>query len=281
MADDKTTLQSLRQEIDAIDHDILDLLRNRCSLVMQVGKLKAKEGTDRCFLRPDREAQMLRSLTSKIDDLFPKKAIANIWRMIISTSLNLEQRLSLSSYYDDGQQECYWLAREYFGSFLPHAKTSQEQEILQGIETGDVSIGIFPEPENEESPPWWVSLIECNDIKVFARIPFIQPKENNQPTAFTVARLDPAETGDDTSLVVATMASDDSDDRIKEMESAISDKLTLITGYVSRETFYVLIAIDGFTNEEDPAIKDLAEKLDDEVTFHYIGAFANPILLEK
>ena len=56
-------LNALRDQIDAVDKKILDLLAQRLSLVEQVGEVKSTHGLP--IYAPDREAAMLTSRQSR------------------------------------------------------------------------------------------------------------------------------------------------------------------------------------------------------------------------
>ena len=58
MSDDK--LKPLREQIDAIDAQILDLLNRRARVAQEVGHVKAE--TNAPVFRPEREAQVLRKV---------------------------------------------------------------------------------------------------------------------------------------------------------------------------------------------------------------------------
>jgi len=50
-------LLALREKIDALDRDLLDLLNQRASLALEVGEVKKNEGS--VTFRPEREAQVI------------------------------------------------------------------------------------------------------------------------------------------------------------------------------------------------------------------------------
>ena len=53
-------LSNLRQRIDALDRQLLDLLNQRARIAEEVGDIKRAEGTP--FFRPDRVAQVLANI---------------------------------------------------------------------------------------------------------------------------------------------------------------------------------------------------------------------------
>src|ERR1051326_7104984 len=77
---DNQKLHQLRSQIDAIDQQLLDLLVKRAEIVAEVGESK---GEQPIYIRPGREATMLRSLLSKNTGKLPKNLIHRIWREMI------------------------------------------------------------------------------------------------------------------------------------------------------------------------------------------------------
>ena len=61
MSDDKLT--PLREHIDAIDTQILDLLSQRAGVAQEVGHIKAE--TNAPVFRPEREMQVLRNVAER------------------------------------------------------------------------------------------------------------------------------------------------------------------------------------------------------------------------
>lgn len=81
-------LKKLRDRIDQIDDQILDLLNRRAEIVVSVGK--AKEGKDSTYYVPSREKAIYQRLTEINPGPFPNDAVCKVFREIISASLNME-----------------------------------------------------------------------------------------------------------------------------------------------------------------------------------------------
>ena len=83
-----TTLQSLRERIDAADAELLTLLNRRAQLALEVGELKKREGS--VVFRPEREAQVIDGLKARNSGPLKTDSIAPIWREIMSACRALE-----------------------------------------------------------------------------------------------------------------------------------------------------------------------------------------------
>src|SRR3546814_15977852 len=80
MSDNTPSLDDLRREIDEIDDAIHDLLMRRTELARQIGRAK---GQGAVFMRPGREARVLRRLVARHTGPFPKPVVTRIWREIL------------------------------------------------------------------------------------------------------------------------------------------------------------------------------------------------------
>ena len=82
------TLPELRQQIDAVDAQLLELLNRRANLANEVGHLKRSEGSP--VFRPEREAQVINGLQAANPGPLKPGHVATIWREIMSACRALE-----------------------------------------------------------------------------------------------------------------------------------------------------------------------------------------------
>ena len=94
MTDKESRLRGLRDEIDAIDDQVLELLNRRASVALEVGRVKKKDRGR--FHVLEREEAIYKRLTEQNAGPFPSKAIRPIFREIISASLSLEKVLTIA-----------------------------------------------------------------------------------------------------------------------------------------------------------------------------------------
>lgn len=203
----KTSLDGLRDEIDAIDREITDLLLARCRIVAKVGKLKEDQEITGSYIRPRREAVMLRDLIGRFAGTrFPRGAVVAIWRAIIGASTAMESPLNLSVLTDGGDDTPHWLAREYFGAFLPSAMHTQASAVLADIARNQHTIGVVPLSPGSQSPCWWEELAETREDTrpiIFACLPFMASSgEPSLPLALAMGRVELMPSGDDHTLFV-------------------------------------------------------------------------------
>lgn len=187
-------ISKFRAEIDAIDEKLIRLLNERSEIVKKVGATKKKsQNSNICYIRPGREASMVRRIYDVFrDGVFPAKGAAHIWRNIINASLSLESRLAISV---SGHGDLYWLAREYFGPFNPVRKKNTSEEVINDVVKGNAEVGVLPVSDYR----WWLDLPD--DIKIFACVPFILQNDTKEIKALSFARLLPEDTGNDITLL--------------------------------------------------------------------------------
>lgn len=181
-----TKLEELRNKIDAIDSQILELLKNRSGLVLEVGKHKGDNGGNN-LIRSGREAKMLRDLVAKGAGHFPKPAIRSMWRSIISASLSIECGLKIA--IPKGLDfERHKTIIEYFGSFSSYKQCENDAEIFSSIDKQ--TVGVFTLDTG-----FWLELAEekHKNLKIFAKL---------GDGIYAVAKLQPEESGDDVTLAI-------------------------------------------------------------------------------
>lgn len=268
MSQKKEDLSIFRQKIDNIDDEIISLLKSRLEIVKEVGRHKSKNSATQSFIRAGREANMLRDLTKKIDGRFPPAAIANIWRMIISTSLCTEQDMSISAYTDSNANECYWLAREYYGSFVRTICENSADKVIDNVASGKTSIGILPLKNSN----WWIRPEgEHNDIFIFARIPFIEDSKNPVAPVVAIANVMPEPTDDDVSVLSVSSKLGEED-----IISAFENE-GLNISVVSSDGDNYLVEAGMFLPKGDEKIAKIESHLGDNAQIRLMGAYAVPI----
>ena len=199
-------LKFLRQEIDAIDSQLLELFEKRMQVVNRVGNLKTSH-KEKFFIRSNREADMIKDLLKRVS-LFPKSAIVTIWRKIIVAANMHEQPLKIALCESENLDVCKGLTREYYSSSVPIDVFENAARAMTALKNNDVQIGVFALPNALNSADWWVDLAENIDgnsegLKVFARIPFY---ESDDEIFVAVAAKNAEKSSEDNSLVYIEVA---------------------------------------------------------------------------
>ncbi len=272
----KTSLDTLRDEIDAIDRELVELLLKRSEIVAQVGELKKSEKITGSYIRARREAVMLRNIISKFDGTrFPRAAAAAIWRTIIGASTAMESPLNLSVLTSERDSTPHFLGREYFGNFIPCVLHSDASDVLADIARNPHTIGIVPRTAGSTSPCWWEALAEIKgDDKplVFAYLPFIRGRHDltSINPSLAIGRVEINPTGDEHTLFMMRTVKPMPPEAISAEISQMLEELGLSAAWIehSPSARSALISIAGFL-ANDGRLSHLAQ-------LTYLGAYATP-----
>ncbi|MFK5947244.1 MAG: prephenate dehydratase [Methylococcales bacterium] len=138
-----TPLSELREKIDAIDGQILQLINQRASCAMEVAKTKISEGETGSFYRPDREAKVLRRIKELNPGPLSNETSARFFREIMSSCLALEKPLEVAYLGPAGtftQQATF----KHFGHAVKSIPVASIYEIFTEVEKQHCQFGVVP-----------------------------------------------------------------------------------------------------------------------------------------
>jgi len=134
-------LDESRDEIDALDEQLLELLAKRAGLAKQIGQHKRQQGQP--AYDPSREAQILRRLTTQDTSPLPAEAVRAIYQEILSASRALQEPLRVA-FLGPEHTFSHLAARQQFGvqaEFVPAAGIT---DIFTSVERGNCNLGVVP-----------------------------------------------------------------------------------------------------------------------------------------
>ncbi len=150
MNDDTTLsiqLQPLREEIDAIDAQLLKLLSKRAKLAMEVGAIKKECGAP--IFRFERELQVIAQLQTLNSGPLKAKHIETIWREIMAASRALEKPLSAAFLGPVGTYSEQAM-HAYFGHAMVEIPGASIDEVFRAVEAGTADYGVVPVENSTE-----------------------------------------------------------------------------------------------------------------------------------
>jgi chorismate mutase/prephenate dehydratase len=275
-------LQDLRAEIDKIDQEILDRLIERSEVVRRIGEVKGDRLDGRPALRPAREAQILRRLSTHADGRFPAPVLVRMWRELIAAQTRLQAPLSAAVFAPDDAALRIWdLARDHFGSVTPMVRVDRAIQALRALGDGSATVAVLPLPGDDD--PWWLGLMSDHDVRlrVFARLPFVAAASNgDEIAALAVGRLDIEASGDDLTLFAVEADAGLSRGGLRELMRGVG--LSPVWLAVWRpanppQTLH-LVEVDGFVDDGDPRIAALRKAAKGEVLrVVRVGGYARPL----
>ena len=142
MADSQKTEQEelgkLRDGIDAIDTQVLQLLSQRAKLAQRVGEIKHGN-----IYRPEREAQVLRRIAETNPGPLSEAAVRTIFREVMSACLALEQPLKIA-YFGPAGTFTESAAKKHFGSAPTFTPYLTIDDVFRAVESRQVDYGVVP-----------------------------------------------------------------------------------------------------------------------------------------
>ena len=126
-------LKKIRVLIDKLDKQIIKLLNERGKLAQEIKKAK-KLSDNKNIFRPEREAQILRSLSKSNKGPLTNENLQIIFREIISSCLSLEKKLKVSCL---GPKQSYSniALTKFFGSAVEVNFHSSINSIFDDVKT--------------------------------------------------------------------------------------------------------------------------------------------------
>ena len=136
-------IKKIRQKIDSLDNDILDLFSQRAHQAVLIAKEKNKSKKLDNFYNPEREAQVIRRIQELNKGPLSNESILKLFREIMSACLSLEAPLKVSYLGPEGTYT-QLAAKNHFGSSilsLPHLSV---EEVFSSVEQRDSHYGVVP-----------------------------------------------------------------------------------------------------------------------------------------
>lgn len=143
------SLDQLREQIDALDEQLQDLLNRRAELAHQVAEVKYAEDPNPVFYRPEREAQVLRRVKERNKGPIDGEDMARLFREVMSICLALEQPMRVAFLGPEGtftQQA----AIKHFGHSARSVPLGAIDEVFREVEAGAVHFGVVPVENSTE-----------------------------------------------------------------------------------------------------------------------------------
>ena len=135
------TLDELRQGIDTIDAQLVELLKQRAALVHEVGEIK-KASNSPTFV-PERECALIEKILKLNDGVLPEKSILSIWRQIVSCSFHLEGNMRIGYLGPEGTWS-HQAALNRFGDSVELVPYSSFAHLFAAVERQEVNYGVVP-----------------------------------------------------------------------------------------------------------------------------------------
>jgi len=248
------SLSALREQIDAIDAELLALIDRRAALARDIARAKMSQanGKAQSLIRPDREALLLRKLLDTPRLAASDTVIVHIWRELIAESLRIQgeteggliiQMIGQAAGAEKPAELMAWV-RARFGAAPALALRDKPQDIIVAARDPR-HIGVISlEPR---LGPWWGRLLLESEVRIIGALPEMGYAK---PQALAVAAVKPEPTGDDLTFFVTDWTGSEAD-----LIGRIADQ-GLVCEALSHLQGLRLLALSGFVQEDDARLKD-------------------------
>jgi chorismate mutase / prephenate dehydratase len=140
---DKKDLDQLRDDIDGLDKQLLDLISQRARCAQQVAEVKNDSPEPAVFYRPEREAQVLRKVIEQNKGPLSEEEMARLFREIMSACLALEQVLDIAYLGPEGTFT-QSAALKHFGHSVNTSAFGSIDQVFREVESGASNYGVVP-----------------------------------------------------------------------------------------------------------------------------------------
>ncbi len=161
-------LKALRDKLDSIDNELLELINERMEVVHQVGELKAQSGG--AIYRPEREKAIIQRLDSLNEGKLNRTAIEALFLEIFAISRNLELPENIAYLGPEGSFT-HQAAEARFGAMSSYLSIGSIKGVFREVSTGKAKFGVIPiENSSNGIVSDTISCLSNYDLKIIAEV---------------------------------------------------------------------------------------------------------------
>jgi chorismate mutase / prephenate dehydratase len=282
------SLDDLRREIDDIDARLHDLLMQRASVVEQVGAAKALAGSAGAFMRPGREAQILRRLLARHQGSLPAATVAALWRTLMTEFLRMQGPLDVAVWPGSDDRTAamlaFWdLGRSHFGPDTPMMLHDSAHQAIRAVSERPGVVAVLPTPDSGEVEPWWPLLFADGAPRIVARLPFAWRDDGHgrPPSAVVVGAFEAEASGEDHAYIGIGLAGSASRTRLTGLLEQVGFDGHIVATVGEGAASVHLAEVTGHVAADDRRLQSLASAGEGVVDRALVlGGFASQMVLE-
>jgi len=165
-----TTLDEVRQKIDALDAQIQSLISDRARLACAVRESKGKLDNAVDYYRPEREAQVLRAVCERNEGPISDAEMLRLFREIMSVCLAQQEPLKIAYLGPEGTFTQQAVHRHFGHSVRALGVTGIDDVFIQ-VETAEADFGVVPvENSNQGIVSHTLDRFVDSDLKICGEI---------------------------------------------------------------------------------------------------------------
>jgi len=161
-------LGPIREQIDSLDRQLVELINQRLALAVEIGKIKRQSGGE--IYAPEREDAVLRKLEAQNRGPIKPEALRAIYREIMSAMIALEHPL-LVAYLGPEASNTHAAALKKFGASVDYHAMPTIEDIFTAVEKSEADLGVIPiENSTEGSVRETLDSFVESDLKIVGQI---------------------------------------------------------------------------------------------------------------
>ncbi len=136
-------LENLREQIDAVDRSLVELINERAKLALQVAQAKENSGKAQSYYHPEREARVVRNTIKHNQGPLSDREMARLIRETMSACLALQQPLLVAFLGPSGTftEEA---AHKHFGNSIRTVAADSIDDVFREVESDNADYGVVP-----------------------------------------------------------------------------------------------------------------------------------------
>jgi len=161
-------LGPLREKIDELDRQLVELINQRLSHAAEIGKIKRSTGGE--IYVPEREDAVFRKVSTQNQGPIKNEALRAIYREIMSAAIALEKPL-LVAYLGPEASNTHAAAMKKFGASVDYHAMATIGDIFTAVEKGEADLAVIPiENSTEGSVRETLDSFVESDLKIVGQL---------------------------------------------------------------------------------------------------------------
>ncbi len=161
-------ISDIRNEIDSIDKQLVEMINRRAECAIEIGKRKTKDS--KSIFAPEREVQVLSGVLRNNKGPLADKAISAIFREVISACRALEKPISVA-YFGPAGSHTHMASILKFGDSTDFAACNTIPDVFNSVERRDTNYGVVPvENSTEGVINHTLDMFLLSDLRICAEI---------------------------------------------------------------------------------------------------------------
>ncbi|MBI1869872.1 MAG: prephenate dehydratase [Chlamydiae bacterium] len=161
-------LKKLRQKIDQIDRQLVDLFNQRTQIALEIGhqKLKNQQG----IYAPERELRVYKNVLEQNRGPLPPTSLKAIFREVMSAALSVEKAIRVA-YLGPVATFTHQASIQKFGSSVEYLPMEGIADVFLEVEKGRADYGVVPiENSTEGAVTHTLDVLMDSDLKICSEV---------------------------------------------------------------------------------------------------------------